>query len=251
VSRKTLSFVLLIIFILLQEKALWGQTILVAAASSMRDVLEEVATEFERQSAYKVHFSFGSSGLLAHEIENKVPYDLYMPVSAEFMQELYHRKLLVPDTAKLICKGRLVVIVRKDSSAKITKLRDVANFPLVAIANPQHAPYGRVAQEALQNAGIWLAMQNRVIYTERVVDVLELVESGRVSVGLGAQSLRASAQVEYVPVEDKLYSPPEAHVAMVKGTTHREGAQAFIDFLTGDKGKAIFKGYGYLVAGEF
>ena len=211
----------------------------------MRDVLEEAATEFEKVSSYKTNFTFGSSGLLAHEIEGGVPYDLYISAGANFIQELYHRKLLVPGTANVICRGRLVIIVRKDSPGKIDGLRGLTNFSLIAIANPQHAPYGKAAQEALQNAGLWIGLQNRVLYTERVVDVLELVETGRVPVGISSCSVRAPTQVEYIHVDDKLYTPPETHVAMVKGTMHKEAAKAFIDFLVSDKGKAILKEYGF------
>lgn len=249
-KKKSLVFTLIVFLVLLQGRGLFGQTLLVAAASSMKDVLEETAAEFERLTGYKTYFSFGSSGLLAHEIEAGVPYDVYIAAGDGFVQELSHKKLLVPGTSSAICKGRLVIIVRKDSPRKISGLRDITNFPLVAIANPQHAPYGRTAQEALQNAGVWLGLQNRILYTERVADVLELVETGKVSVGIGAYSLKASNQVEYIPVEDELYIPPEAHIAMVKGTLHKETAKAFIDFLASDRGKAILKGHGFSTPGE-
>ena len=243
--KKTVSLVLAGIFVLLQASSLSGQTLLVAAASSMRDALEEVAAEFEKVSGHKTNFTFGSSGLLAHEIEDGVPYDLYISAGASFIQELYHRRLLVQGTSNVICKGRLVIIVRRDSPRKIDRLHDITNFSLIAIANPQHAPYGKAAQEALQNAGLWIGLQNRILYTERVADVLELVETGRAPVGIGAESLWASAQVEYVPVEDKLYTPPETYIAMVKGTLHKEEARAFIAFLASDKGRAILKEYGF------
>jgi molybdate transport system substrate-binding protein len=248
--KKIAAFAFLVILTLLSAQNLFGQTLLVAVASSMRDALKEVAEEFESQSTHKVHFTFGSSGSLAHEIDGGIPYDLYMPASASFLEELSHKKRLLSDTSRLVCKGSLVIIVSKDASGRIQKLRDVANFPLVAIANPEHAPYGRAAREALQNAGVWLALQNRILYTERVVDVLEMVEKGQVQVGIGSTSLSKSPQVEYVEVEDKLYSPPEIYVAMVKGTMHKESAQAFIDFLTSDKGKSILKKHGFLVPGE-
>ncbi len=244
--KKTVSLVLAGILVLLQASSLSGQTLLVAAASSMRDALEEAAAEFEKGSGYKTNFTFSSSGLLAHEIEGGVPYDLFISAGASFIQELYHRKLLVQGTSNVICKGRLVIIVRKDSPRKkIDRLQDITNFSLIAIANPQHAPYGKAAQEALQNAGLWIGLQNRILYTEQVTDILELVETGRAPVGIGAQSLRASAQVEYVPVEDKLYTPPETYIAMVKGTLHKEEARAFIAFLASDKGVTILKEYGF------
>ena len=245
VRKKTVSFILAGILVLLQASSLSGQTLLVAAASSMRDALEEAAAKFEKVSGYKTNFTFGSSGLLAHEIEGGVPYDLYIAAGANFIQELYHRKLLVQGTSNVICRGRLVIILRKDSPRKIGRLHDITNFSLIAIANPQHAPYGKAAQEVLQNAGLWIGLQNRILYAERVTDILELVETGRVPVGIGAQSLRASTQVEYVPVEDKLYTPPETYIAMVKGTLHKEEARAFIAFLASDKGRAVLKEYGF------
>ena len=245
VRKKTVSFILAGILVLLQASSLSGQTLLVAAASSMRDALEEAAAKFEKVSGYKTNFTFGSSGLLAHEIEGGVPYDLYIAAGANFIQELYHRKLLVQGTSNVICRGRLVIILRKDSPRKIGRLHYITNFSLIAIANPQHAPYGKAAQEVLQNAGLWIGLQNRILYAERVTDILELVETGRVPVGIGAQSLRASTQVEYVPVEDKLYTPPETYIAMVKGTLHKEEARAFIAFLASDKGRAVLKEYGF------
>ena len=143
VRKKTVSFILAGILVLLQASSLSGQTLLVAAASSMRDALEEAAAKFEKVSGYKTNFTFGSSGLLAHEIEGGVPYDLYIAAGANFIQELYHRKLLVQGTSNVICRGRLVIIIRKDSPRKIDRLHDITNFSLIAIANPQHAPYGK------------------------------------------------------------------------------------------------------------
>ncbi|HHT9118522.1 MAG TPA: molybdate ABC transporter substrate-binding protein [Candidatus Hypogeohydataceae bacterium YC38] len=245
VRKKSVSLVLAGILVLLQASSLSGQTLLVAAASSMRDALEEVAAEFEKASGHKTNFTFGSSGLLAHEIEDGVPYDLYIAAGVNFVQELYHRRFLVQGSSNVICKGRLVIIIRRDSPGKIDRLQDITNFSLIAIANPQHAPYGKAAQEALQNAGLWIGLQNRILYTEQVSDVLELVETGRAAVGIGAESLWASAQVEYVPVEDKLYTPPETYIAMVKGTLHKEEARAFIGFLASDKGRIILKKYGF------
>ncbi len=250
-KKKSLSFILLVIFVLLQGRCLFGQTLLVAAASSMKDALKEVANEFEKSTGHRADFSFGSSGLLAHEIEAGVPYDVYVAAGGNFIQELYHRKLLVQGTSRIICKGKLVIITRKDSVVKIDRLRDIARFQLIAIANPQHAPYGVAAREALQNAGVWLGLQNRILYTERVMDVLELVETGKVPAGIGAQSLKVSAQVNYTPVENKLYAPPEVHIAIVKGTVQRDLAQTFIDFLVSDRGRAILKEHGFLVPGEF
>ncbi|HHT9120324.1 MAG TPA: molybdate ABC transporter substrate-binding protein [Candidatus Hypogeohydataceae bacterium YC41] len=252
-NKKVLAFVLVGLFVLLQGRNIFGQTLLVAAASSMRDALDEAAAEFEKQSGHRALFTFDSSGALAHEIENGVPYDLYIAVWANFVQELSHRKLIIPGTSAVICKGRLVIIVRKDSSIKINKLRDITNFPLIAIANPQYAPFGKAAQEALQNAGVWLQLQNKILYAKRVAEVLELVEKGEVPVGIGSQSLsspKADAQVEYLQVEDKLYTPPEIHAAIVKGTMHREIAKAFIDFLTSDRGKAILKKHNFSLPEE-
>ncbi len=242
---KLFAFAFVAMFMFFQCKEVFGQALLVAAASSMRDVLEEIGPEFEKESGYKMHFTFGSTGGLAHEIEGGIPYDVYIAAGNDFIQELYHRKLLVPDTAYMICKGKLTIIVRRDSLTEVKNIHDVTHFPLIAIANPQHAPYGRAAKQALEGAGLWLKLQNKILYADRVMDVHQLVEDGKVSVGIGAMVLKASAEVKYVPVEDKLYTPLEYHIAMVKGTRHREAAKSFADFLASDAGKTILKKWGF------
>ena len=123
------------------------------------------------------------------------------------------------------------------------------NIRKVAIANPEHAPYGKAAVEALKKAGLFRKIKKKLVYGENVRQAMQFVESGNASAGFIALSIaptdKGEGGIRVLSVDPALYKPIEQTVAVVKTTGHGEAAQKFIDYLTGPEGMKILQKYGF------
>src|SRR5882724_8944479 len=129
----------------------------VAAAADLAPAFEELGREFQATHQIKVVFSFGSTGLLARQIENGAPMDLFAAANTDYIDQLDKQGLIVSDTKTIYARGRITLWTRKDSPQRIEKISDLTRPEVkrIAIANPDHAPYGMAAREALQRVGVW------------------------------------------------------------------------------------------------
>jgi molybdate transport system substrate-binding protein len=127
-------------------------TLTVAAAADLIPAFEELGKLYEQKTGKKVVFSFGSTGLLAKQIENGAPMDVFAAANIEFIDKLEKQNLIVPGTKVLYARGRITVWTLPDAKIKVEKLEELTNPEIkkIAIANPEHAPYGMAAQEAMQ-----------------------------------------------------------------------------------------------------
>src|SRR5205085_1987467 len=135
--------------------------IIVAAASDLGPAFEELGKLFEQENKIKVTFSFGSTGTLTQQIENKAPFDLFAAANVSYIDGLEKKGLILLDSKALYATGRITIWTRADSLLKIERLEDLAKSEIqkVAIANPGHAPYGTAAREALQSLNIWTVVE--------------------------------------------------------------------------------------------
>src|SRR5260370_35874455 len=146
-------------------------TVTVAAAADLMYAMNEIAGNFENATACIVRVSTGSSGNFFSQIENGAPFDVFFSADIEYPRKLEAEGLAVPGSTYLYALGKIVLWVRNDSRVDISKGLEVLRDPSVrkiAIANPQHAPYGRAARQALQNAGVYDAAKNRLVLGENI-----------------------------------------------------------------------------------
>src|SRR5882672_3289884 len=138
----------------------------VAAAADLAPAFEELGREFHATHQIKVIFSFGSTGLLAKQIENGAPMDLFAAANTDYIDQLDKEGLIISGTRANYARGRITLWTPKDSPLHIEKIGDLTNADVkrIAIANPDHAPYGMAAREALQKAGVWETIKPKVIY---------------------------------------------------------------------------------------
>ena len=227
--------------------------LLVAAAADLSYAFDEIGALFEAETGAKVTFSYGSSGLLASQIEGGLPADIYSSADTRYVDQIREKGLIVPGTDQVYALGRLALASSTKAGLALTELSELGmpEVKQIAIANPQHAPYGRAAEEALRNAGLWDDLQPRIVYGQNVRQATQFVESGNAEAGLIALSLAInSSGLTYVLVDDSLHQPIRQELAIVAGTKNEDLARRFVAFLTGAEGQAVMEKYGFVVPKE-
>ncbi len=220
----------------------------VAAAANLSTALPDLIQAFQRETGIPVTPIVSSSGNLARQIANGAPYDVFLSADEGYVDDLIARGFVQASSKHIYAFGRLALVVNRGSGVKVTTTAGLAapEVQRIAIANPEHAPYGRAARQALERAGIWPLIEERVVFGENVRQALQFVQSGNATAGLVALSIADVSGVDVYPVREDLYSPVAQAAGIVSRTKHRREAERFLAFLTGPEGRAILGRYGYL-----
>jgi len=219
----------------------------VAAASDLSPAFEEIGKQFEARTKTKVVYSFGSTGLLTRQIENGAPVDLFAAASVDFIDQLDQKGLILSDTRSIYARGRIVLWTRKDSPLKVEKLSDLASPEIkrIAIANPDHAPYGLAAREALEKSGLWESIKPKTVLGDNIRQTLQYAETGDVDVAIVALSLSQASDGRWVMIPADLHKPINQGLAVIKGTKNEQRAREFAAFVNGPEGQAILAKFGF------
>jgi molybdate transport system substrate-binding protein len=241
---------------LLLALPLHAAEITVAAASDLNFALRKLATSFEKETGNKVALSFGSSGNFFSQIQNGAPYDIYMSADAAYPAELAKAGLAEQATLYSYARGALVLWVPKNSNLdpatlQIRLLAD-PSIKKVAIANPKHAPYGRAAESALKNLGVYDQVAAKLVVGENISQAAQYVESGNAQAGLIALSLAVAPSMKekgkYWRIPDSAYAPLDQAAVVLKSSHQPATARAFLDYLKTPAARAIFERYGFRAA---
>jgi molybdate transport system substrate-binding protein len=215
-----------------------AQPLSVAAASDLQVVLPAITGAFERSTGLKVNVSLGSSGNFLAQIKNGAPFDVFLSADIDYPRELERAGLTEPGTLSPYATGSLVLWTRTNSGVDVQRGLEVllsANVRHVAIANPEHAPYGRAAVAALRAAGLYEKVQAKLVLGENVSQAAQFVQSGNAEAGLIPLSLArapaASAVGQFVAVPASLYPPIEQAAVVVRASRNKTAARAFLAFL--------------------
>ena len=202
---------------------------LIAAASSLKGLLDEFATEFERETGTKLRFVFGATANLLRQIEQGAPFELFLAADVDSVQRLAAGgRLVTPPT--VFARGRLSLVVPASSLLPLDqglaglvpaiKAGVIGRF---AIANPELAPYGRAAQQTLQAAGLWEVLQPRLMLAETITLAATLVASGGAPAGLTAASVLMlpglARAVRSTPIAEDQHAPIRHAAAALTGAT--------------------------------
>jgi molybdate transport system substrate-binding protein len=227
-------------------------TLTISAAADLVYAFTELGEVFEQETGIPVVFNFGSTGQLAQQIEQGAPVDLFAAANVSFIDDLAQQGLVLPDTVALYGRGRITLWTRSDSALRIERIEDLAQPAVqrIAIANPDHAPYGMAAREALQSAGLWEALQPRLILGENVRQTLQYAESGDVDAAIAALSLSLEVDGQWVLVPEALHAPIDQALAVVTDSRNQAAARAFASFINGPAGRPIMRRYGFVLPGE-
>jgi molybdate transport system substrate-binding protein len=226
--------------------------ITVAAAADLQFAFSEIGALFEQETGQKVRFVFGSTGLLAQQITNGAPFDLFAAANISFVDDLVQEDLILPETVAVYARGRIVLAVNRAANLRMASLEALLSdqITLIAIANPEHAPYGMAAREALVAAGIWEEVQPKIVYGENVRQALQFIQTGDAQAGIIALSIAQAPEISWTLLDEALHNPLDQALGVVHGSSHPEAAREFAVFINGPSGRPIMQRYGFLLPGE-
>jgi molybdate transport system substrate-binding protein len=229
-------------------------TLTVAGAADLTPAFQELGVRFTGQTGIEVVFNFGSTGQLTQQIEQGAPVDVFAAANRSYIDDLEQAGLVIPDTIALYAQGRLTLWTRANSSLMFASIDDLTQEGVnrIAIANPEHAPYGVAAREALESAGLWETVQPKLILGENVAQTLQYAETGNVDVAIVALSLSIAAGDEgrYVLLPAELHNPLDQVLAVIGSTEHEEEARQFAAFVNSEAGREVMRRYGFILPGE-
>ncbi len=221
----------------------------VGAASDLAQAFTDIGAEFEKKTGIKPNFNFGSSGLLAKQIEQGAPFFLYAAANKSFVDQVIKSGKCDPATAQLYSRGRVVVWAKSGAPAKLTDIVD-PKFKRIGIANPDHAPYGKAAKQALERAGIYDEVKSRLVLGDSISATMTYAKEGSVDVALVALSLATSTDAKlYSPVELDLHDPLEQTMIVCGKGTEADAARQLAQFIVSDQGRAVMERYGFSTTG--
>lgn len=226
----------------------------VAAAADLRFALDEVLAPFRAARAgTRIDVIYGSSGKLATQIRNGAPFDLLLSADREFADAL-HRDGFAAGAPRPYAVGRLAVWSTEASLGRLP-LPDLVRHPRMqrlAIANPEHAPYGRAAMQALQSSGLWAPLQARLVLGENVSQAAQFALSGSAQGGIFAYSLALApaiaARGRYVLIPEAMHQPLRQRMVLLRKAG--DTARAFYAYLQQSSARAVLKRHGFVLPGE-
>lgn len=230
----------------------------VAAAADLQFALTEVAEVFTQETKREVKLAFGSSGNFFRQIRQGAPFQMFLSADEQFVLDLAAEGLTLDDGA-LYAIGRIVVLAPHGSplvtDSQLAGLKEALAGGTVkkfAIANPEHAPYGRRGEEALRHAGLWDAIKDKLVLGENVSQAAQFATSGSAQGGIIAYSLALAPDVAklgtFALIPEDWHEPLRQRMGLIKGAG--ETAQAFYAFMQGPCARDIMRRYGFLLPGE-
>jgi molybdate transport system substrate-binding protein len=223
------------------------RTVRVAAASDLSRAFAEVGKEFTSKTGIQPIFDFGSSGLLAKQIAQGAPFALFAAANREYVDQAVASGHCDGKSITPYARGRVVVWTPNGvaAPAKLEDLTD-ARFEHVAIANPDHAPYGHAAKQALERAGLWSRLEGRIVIADSVQATMQYAQAHTVQASLVALSLAVVTDGgSFLPIEASLYDPLEQSLVVCGTGEQADAARQLVAFLASSAGREIMTRYGF------
>ena len=226
----------------------------VAAAADLKFAMAELASQFEKQSDAKLDITYGSSGNFLTQIENGAPIDLFFSADSEYPKKLEAAGLAEPGTLREYAVGHIVIWTPNDSGINAAKdgwksLLD-QRVKKIAIANTEHAPYGRAAVAAMKKAGVYEQVKDKLVYGENISQAAEFVQSGNAQAGIVALSLAVSPAMKNGnrwEIPANTYPPIKQAVVLLEASNNKDAARGFLEFVSGPQGRQILGRFGFTV----
>jgi len=223
--------------------------LLISAAASLTDAMKEIGAQYEKETGGKLMFNFGASSLLARQIEEGVPADVFVSADETQMDRLEKAGRIEGGTRSDLLTNALVIVARKDSALQINSVLDLASSSVsrIALADPHSVPAGIYAQQLLANAGVWERVRGKIIPTENVRAALAVVEAGNADLGIvyttDAAASGATRVLLHAPAE---LSPKITYpAALMANSAHSDAAKRFLTFLKSSEAVQVFQSAGF------
>lgn len=232
-----------------------AQEITVAAAADLQFAMQDVAARFQKETGKTIKVTYGSSGNFFQQIQNGAPFDMFFSANLDYPKKLEAAGLIDPGSFYPYANGKIVIWVKNGSKIDLKSGMQVlldSSIKKIAVANPQHAPYGQAAVAAMQKANIYEKVKDKFVLGENISQTASFVVSGAADVGLVALSLALSPNMKdkgrYVEVPSGGYPPIEQACVILKSSRNKQAAGQFLSYFKSDAVADILKGYGFDVA---
>jgi molybdate transport system substrate-binding protein len=227
----------------------YAAEIQVYAAASLTDALTEIGEQYQKQTGDQLIFNFAASSILARQIEEGAPADIFFSADEAKMDSLQKIKLIVPETRKSLLSNILVIVVPEDSKLKLSSAKDLLNVKgYIAIAEPKTVPAGIYAKEYLSDIGIWSKVIDHLVPTENVRAALLAVELGNADAGLVYKTDAEISKKTRVAFEVPMQEGPNISypVAVVSTSQNIDVAKKALSYIESEAALQIFKKYKFL-----
>jgi molybdate transport system substrate-binding protein len=229
-----------------------AQTLTIAAASDLQAVLPIIARNFEQQTGVQARLTFGSSGNIFSQLQNGAPFDIFLSADLEYPQQLAKGGQALADTLVEYASGRIVVWARKDAGLDVQRglsmLKD-SRVRRVAIANPEHAPYGRAAVAALRHENLYDMVQPKLVLGENISQAAQFVQSGNADAGILALSVALAPALKpvgvYLEIPSAFHAPIRQGAVVLRSSNQQKAARDFLDFLKRPESLKLLADFGF------
>ena len=231
-----------------------AQGLTIAAASDLQSALPAIASQFEKATGQPVRLTFGSSGNFFTQIQNGAPFDLFLSADIDYPRRLEAAGTAERDSLYQYAVGRIVLWTRSDSGIDVTRglpaLTD-GRVRRIAIANPEHAPYGRAAVAALRHEGLYDRVRGKFVLGENISQAAQFADSGSADVGVLALALALSPTLKksgtYFEIPESWHPPIEQGAVVVASSSQKPLARQFIEYLKQPDIVRMLAAYGFAV----
>ena len=224
-----------------------GKQLRIAAAADLTHAFEELGKEFAQRTGVTPEVSFGASGLLAKQIAQGAPFYLFAAANRGFVEQAVASGKCDAKTVRLYARGRVVVWTPKGVAPPAT-LADLADprFGKITIANPETAPYGKAAKQALERAGVWDKIADRIVLSDNVQATMLYARNGNAQAALVSRSLALVTEGgASLPIDPTLHDPLDQALVVCGTGEEAVAAQQFADFLASKEGREVMTRYGF------
>jgi molybdate transport system substrate-binding protein len=249
--------VLIIFFFGLIGSLSHGQEITVAAAADLQGVMPSVIAQFQKETGKNVKMTYGSSGNFFQQLQNGAPFDMFFSANLDYPRQLESAGLIEPGTFYQYATGKIVIWVANDSKLDISSGLPALTNPAIkkiAVANPEHAPYGKAAVAALKKENVYDKVSDKLVLGENISQTASFVVSGAADVGIVALSLALSPNMRdkgrYVEIPAGDYPAIEQACVVLKSSGQKDTAQAFLKFIKTPAVGEMFRAYGFALPGR-
>jgi molybdate transport system substrate-binding protein len=236
-----------------------SETVTIAAAADLTYCIEDLNRSYQQSHPdTELKVSVGSSGNFSAQIQNGAPFDVFLSADIEYPKNLASAGFVDQSTLTVYAAGRIVLWTTKPDAVNldhgIDVLRDRSAVKKIAIANPEHAPYGRAAKAVLENSGLWAEVRDRIVLGENIAQTAQFVQTGNVDAGFVALSLLLSPNLKnfgrYIEMDPKLYPKLEQAMVLTTAGSKRPVARDYFQFLQSEVARQIFNQYGFTTTND-
>lgn len=232
--------------------------VVVFAAASLKNALDDISAQYQRETGKHTTISYAASSALARQIEAGAPADIYISANLSWMDYLQKRKLIKSDTRSTLLGNELVLVAPKDSATQKVAIKH--GFPLakligkdghLAMANTDAVPAGKYGKAALKSLGVWSSVESRIAQAANVRAALALVSRNEAPFGIVYQTdVAADPNTKIVGVFPENSHPPIRYPVAITATSTNPGAPALLAYLHSAKARPLFEKQGFTVLGH-